>query len=61
MKEWLKSLVVKPTAATLAQRDLADAERSALVHQSAAEYHNQLALYYRAKIKRLNTYLGREA
>lgn len=60
MKEWLKSLVVKPSAAVLAQRELAEAERAALQHQSAAEFHGQMAMHYRGKIKRLSAYLGRE-
>jgi hypothetical protein len=54
----IKKAFEKPRAIALAMQELDEAERQLLVHQSATEYHNQLAAYYRNKVKRLRIYVG---
>ncbi len=47
----------KPSAASIAQRDLEEAQRQALAHRSAAEYHSKLSEYQEGLIKRLTLYI----
>lgn len=46
-----------PSAATLAQQELEEAQRGLLQAQSAAEYARSLATYHEQRIKRLKAYL----
>jgi hypothetical protein len=54
----IKKAFEKPRAMALAVQELDEAERQLLAQLSAAEYHNQLAVYYRNKVKRLREYVG---
>ena len=47
----------KPTTKEIAARALEDARRQLLAEQSAAEYHNKMAEYYRGVAQRLDRYL----
>lgn len=47
----------KPSARSLAQRELEDAQRQQLSALSAAEYAKNLATYQAERIKRLTAYL----
>lgn len=47
----------KPSAAILAQRELEEAQRLALAHRSAAEYHTKLSEFQDGLIKRLTIYI----
>ena len=51
----------KPSASVIAERDLEEAKRLLLKEQSATEYHQQMAAYYKAVIARLTTYTKSEA
>jgi hypothetical protein len=48
----------KPSAHKIAQKQLDDAQRLLLEHQSAAEYHAHMAAYYTEAIVRLEKFLG---
>ena len=56
MKELL-ALIKKPSAVSLAQQELEDAQRSFLQSQSAAEYASSMSAYHEQRIKRLKAYL----
>lgn len=49
-----------PTAKMIARRELEEAKRSLLSNQTAAEYHAQMNVVYRNKIKRLEEFLSVE-
>jgi hypothetical protein len=51
----------KPSAQTLAQRELEEAQRQLLEAQSAAEYAANLARYHTERIRRLKSYIQTEA
>jgi|NOAtaT_7_FD_contig_21_9113525_length_259_multi_4_in_0_out_0_1 hypothetical protein len=53
----IKALFVKPTAQTIAQRQLEDAQRQLLVYQSQTEYSQQMVKYYQTAITRLSAYV----
>lgn len=48
----------KPPAYKIAQKQLDDARRLLLEHQSAAEYHTHMSAYYTEAIVRLEKFLG---
>lgn len=50
----------KPSAATLAQRELEEAQRELLQAQSSAEYAANLVQYHRARIARLKIFVTKE-
>ena len=56
IKEFLQTFR-KPSAASIAQRELEEAQRQLLSAQSAAEYAAQMSVYHAARIKRLTTYI----
>jgi hypothetical protein len=47
----------KPSARTLAQVELEDAQRELLAAQSSAEYASRVAAYHQDRITRLSAYL----
>lgn len=47
----------KPAPKTIAQRELEESQRKALLHKSSANYHAKIAEYYEDNIGRLNSYL----
>ena len=47
----------KPSAATLAQRELEDAQRALLEAQSGREYAHAMCQYHEARVQRLRVYL----
>ena len=51
----------KPSAQTLAQRELEEAQRQLLEAQSAAEYATNLSRYHAERIRRLKSYIQTEA
>ena len=57
MFEKLAQSLRKPSARTLAQTELEDAQRQLLAAQSGAEYAARLADYHLDRIKRLTSYL----
>lgn len=54
----IASLYKKPSADTIAKEELEDAQRSLLIHQSAAEYNSQMAEYFQGVITRLEKRLN---
>lgn len=50
----------KPSAKSLAQIDLEEAERQMLKHDSSAAYHSKMADYYRETVVRLSNYIKEE-
>lgn len=58
MYEHIKKLCSKPTAETVAARQLDEAKRQLLVYQSQAEYSLSMVRFYEASIKRLSAYVG---
>ena len=54
----LKQLFSPPSAKELAARELANAERSLLEAQTAAEYARSMVAYHTERIERLRAYLG---
>jgi len=54
---WLKNLYVRPSAETLALRELENAKRSLLEAQSAREYADSMCKYHEARVRRLTIYL----
>jgi hypothetical protein len=54
----IKKMFEKPSATQLAFQELEEAERQMMAQLSAAEYHAQLAAYYRNKVTRLRAYVG---
>lgn len=53
----LLSLFRKPSARSLAQTELEEAQRRLLVAQSSAEYANAMVAYHRNRIARLQAVL----
>ena len=47
-----------PTAYELAQRELADAKRALLHHQTGREYHQGMTTFYEQNVRRLETYVA---
>lgn len=47
----------KPTALKIATRELEEAQRTLLQHQSAAEYHAHMSAYYTETISRLQSFI----
>ena len=56
IKEFIQTFR-KPSAASIAQRELEEAQRQALAHRSAAEYHLKLSEYSDGLVKRLTAYI----
>lgn len=56
MKKILE-LFRKPSAFTIAQRDMEEAQRQGLSHRAAAEFHAKNSEYYDGLVKRLKAYL----
>jgi hypothetical protein len=50
----------EPAARVVARRELEEAKRMYLSNQTAAEYHTQMNIVYRNKIKRLSDFLDME-
>lgn len=50
----------KPSAKSIAQVDLEEAERQVLVHRASANYHIKMAEYYAETVKRLSDYVKEE-
>lgn len=48
----------KPSAQELAKRELEDAKRYLLRHQSQQEYAQQMCVYYEKCIRRLSAFIG---
>lgn len=48
-----------PSAHTLAQRELAEAKRALLYHQTRGEYHRSMTSFYEQNVRRLETYVNR--
>ena len=60
-KSTLTKIFSSPTAHALAQQELHDARRYLLMNQSAADYHQQMTVFYQNSITRLEKYLdGRD-
>lgn len=57
MLRQLKEIYQKPSAETLALRELEDAKRNWLEALSGAEYARRMAEYHNDRIKRLTAYL----
>ncbi len=57
MLRQLKETFRRPSAETLALRELEDAKRSLLEALSGAEYAKRMAEYHNDRIKRLTAYL----
>lgn len=51
----------KPSAKSIAQRELEEAQRQLLQAQTAAEYAIRLAQYHTDRIKRLSAYVKEDA
>lgn len=60
---WLKSLVIKPTARQIAERELEEAKRQHLraQAQAEAEFTQQMLLYHDKTVRRLTAYLKEES
>lgn len=56
----LNSLFKKPSAKSIAQVDLEEAERQVLIHSASANYHAKMAEYYKETVKRLSEYVKEE-
>lgn len=56
MFAFLSRLLKKPSAKTLAQQHIEEAEREMLTHEAAAAYHQKLAEYYGDTVRRLTLY-----
>lgn len=50
----------KPSAKSIAQVDLEEAERQVLIHSASANYHGKMAEYYKETVKRLSEYVKEE-
>ncbi len=50
----------KPSAKSIAQVDLEEAERQVLVHRASADYHTKMAEYYAETVRRLSEYIKEE-
>ncbi len=61
MLRQLKETFRRPSAETLALRELEDAKRSLLEALSGMEYAKRMAEYHNDRIKRLTTYLKEAA
>lgn len=60
LKRLFYELWDEPAARVAARRELEDAKRMYLSNQTAAEYHTQMNIVYRNKIKRLEEFLESE-
>lgn len=56
----LKKICSKPSADTVAQRQLDEARRQLLMYQSQSEYSLSMVRFYEASIKRLTAYVGEQ-
>ena len=50
----------KPSAKSIAQTDLEEAERQVLTHSASASYHTKMSEYYKETVKRLSDYVKEE-
>lgn len=53
----LNTLFKKPSARSIAQIDLEEAERQVLIHSASANYHAKMADYYKETVQRLAEYI----
>ena len=51
----------KPSAKSIAQMDLEEAERQVLIHSASAGYHAKMADYYKETVQRLAAYIKEPA
>jgi len=58
--KYITKIFQKPSAKTIAQRDLEECRRQLLVSQNAAEYHTKQVEYYTQVVKRLSKYVTTE-
>lgn len=61
MIKLISNLFRKPSASSIARRDLEEAQRQGLAHRAAAEYHQSQSDYHDNLVKRLRLYLKEEA
>lgn len=54
------NLFKKPSAKSIAQVDLEEAERQVLIHAASANYHTKMSEYYKETVKRLTDYVKEE-
>lgn len=60
LKNMINSLVFKmPSAKTIAQTDMEEAERQMLKHEADALYHTKMKEYYELTFQRLSKYIAR--
>lgn len=52
---WLVDYFRKPSALTLAQRELEECERSLLEHERARDYHDNMVAFNRRRMSSLKT------
>lgn len=60
MQRMVYTLWAEPQARVVARRDLEEAKRMYLENQTKAEYHTQMNIVYKNKIKRLEEFLAEE-
>ena len=53
----LNTLFKKPSARSIAQIDLEEAERQVLIHSASANYHAKMTDYYKETVQRLTEYI----
>lgn len=53
----LINLFKKPSAHTLAQKELEENQRNLLAHESATAYNHKMTEYYRMNVQRLSKYI----
>lgn len=58
-KSVLTKIFANPSAYVLAEQELHDARRYLLMNQSAADYHQQMTVFYQNTIDRLEKYIDR--
>lgn len=56
--KFIKQLFAKPSAMTMAQTELEEAQRSLLTAQTAKDYASQMVVYHEARIHRLTKFLN---
>lgn len=56
----LVNLFVVPSARSVAEKELEDAKRRMLQHQSASHYHQKMAEHHQDTILRLNRFIQNE-
>lgn len=56
--KFIKTIFQKPSAMSLAQAELEEAQRSLLVAQSAKDYATQMVVYHEARVSRLVKFLA---